>query len=33
MPRHFVAVRPGIDDSVEYAEPATTEHEIVAAIA
>jgi hypothetical protein len=26
-------MRPGIDDSVEYAETATTEHEPVAAIA
>jgi ATP-dependent Lon protease len=33
MPRQFVAMRPGIDDSVEYAEPTTTEHEPVAAIA
>jgi ATP-dependent Lon protease len=33
MPRQFVAMRPGIDDSVEYAETATTEHEPVAAIA
>jgi ATP-dependent Lon protease len=33
MPRHFLTVRPGIDDSVEYAEPASTGHEPVAAIA
>jgi ATP-dependent Lon protease len=33
MPRHFVAMRPGIDDSVEYAEPATAEREPVAAVA
>jgi hypothetical protein len=33
MPRQFVAMRPGIDDSVEYAEPTTAEHEPVAAIA
>src|ERR671911_1663952 len=33
MPRQFVAMRPGIDDSVEYAETATAEHEPVAAIA
>jgi hypothetical protein len=33
MPRHFVAMRPGIDDSVEYAEPATEERERVAAVA
>ena len=32
-PRHFLTVRPGIDDSVEYAEPASTGHEPVAAIA
>jgi hypothetical protein len=33
MPRHFLAMRPGIDDSVEYAEPAPTEREPVAAVA
>jgi ATP-dependent Lon protease len=33
MPRHFVSMRPGIDDSVEYAEPATEEGERVAAVA
>jgi hypothetical protein len=33
IPRHFLAVRPGIDDSVEYAETAPTEREPVAAIA
>jgi len=33
MPRHFLAMRPRIDDSVEYAEPASVAHELVAAIA
>jgi ATP-dependent Lon protease len=33
MPRQFLAMRPGIDDSVEYAEPASIDHEPVAAIA
>jgi ATP-dependent Lon protease len=33
MPRHFVAMRPGIDDSVEYAESTTADHERVAAVA
>jgi len=31
MPRHFLAMRPRIDDSVEYAEPTSIEHELVAA--
>jgi ATP-dependent Lon protease len=33
MPRHFVTMRPGIDDSVEYAESVPVEREPVAAIA
>jgi ATP-dependent Lon protease len=33
MPRHFLAMRPGIEDSVEYAEPTSVEHEPFAAIA
>ena len=33
MPRHFLAMRPGIDDSLEYAEPMPSEQEPVAALA
>ena len=33
MPRQFVAMRPGIDDSLEYAEPMPSEQEPVAALA
>jgi hypothetical protein len=33
MPRHFVTMRPGIEDSVEYAEPVVTERDTVAAVA
>jgi ATP-dependent Lon protease len=33
MPRQFVAMRPGIDDSLEYAEPLPSEQEPVAALA
>ena len=33
MPDHFTAQRPGIDDSLEYAEPGATESEPVAAFA
>ena len=33
MPPHFLALRPGIDDAVEYAEPVVSEHEPVVAVA
>ncbi len=33
MPQHFLDQRPGIEDSLEYAEPVPSEPEVVAAIA